>query len=714
MSVINTNVKALAAQESMRSSNLSLSQAMERLSTGKKINSAKDDAAGLAITNRMTSQIRGIAKAIGNTNDAISMSQTAEGALGNVSDILQRMRELAVQAATGTLNDTDRSSINLEVSQLRTQIDNIASTTNHNNIKLLDGSNQSMVIQTGTNSGDTMKIGFGSVKTKDIGIGSKAFLQSTNGTYTAATNFAAFSASSLYLNGVAVGASLAADDNASNATAAASAIAKAAAINRVANLSGVYAKAEANFVAGSAMSVAATVSSGVITINGVATDTISTSLDTSLTRKTVVAAINAKSAITGVVAVDTEDDNLGVTLSAADGRNIDIASDVASGTTGIKTSGTATYVGSYSLYTLDGRDITVGSKEGNSAIEKFSGIQTGTYKSDTALFTSYDRTSQAAVPDSATTGLLNANSMVINGVQIGAALTTDDTASYDGGVNANASSSVRAASAIAIAAAINRSSAQTGVKAVAAPNIVRNLDATAFTANAASGNPKIFLNGETFTVNTKTLNGLIDSINAYSGQTGVVASQWGEGLQLTAADGRNISLGSSVSAVNLGLGSATIGATSDGTAAVTWVGSVNLVSDNAFTVKAGSNGVTNLELLGFRQGSFGASKNGLKINQVDVSTQSGAAQALAAIDSALNTVSAAQANSGAINNRLDMIINVLSESTQNMQASRSRIMDTDYATETANLAKQQIITQAATAMLAQANQSSQSILSLLK
>ena len=714
MSVINTNVKALVAQESMRSSNLSLSTAMERLSTGTKINSAKDDAAGLAITNRMTSQIRGMAKAVNNVNDAISLTQTAEGALGNVGDILQRMRELAVQSATGTVTDTDRGSINAEVTQLRAQIDDIASKTNHNNIKLLDGSAQGLVIQTGTNSGDQMKLGFASVKTKDIGIGSKAFLQSANGTYTSGTNFDAFSASALYLNGVAVGASLATDDNASNASGSASAIAKAAAINRVASLSGVYARAESNMVAGSAMSVAATVSSGVITINGVATDTISTSLDTSLTRKTVVAAINAKTSITGVTAFDTQDDNLGVTLTAADGRNIDIASDVASGTTGIKTSGAATYVGSYSLFTLDGRDITVSTKEGNTATEKFSGLQTGTFKADTAMYTTYDRTSQAAVPTSATTGLLNSNSMVINGVQIGAALTTDDTASYDGSVNANASSSVRAASAIAIAAAINRSSAQTGVKAVAAPNIVRNLDATAFTANAASGNPKIFLNGETFTVNTKTITGLVDSINAYSGQTGVVASQWGEGLQLTAADGRNISLGSSVGAVNLGLGSATIGGTSDGTAAVTWVSTVQLVSDNAFEVKAGSNGVSNLEALGFRQGTFGASKNGLKINQVDVSTASGATQAITAIDSAINTVSAAQANSGAINNRLDAIINNLTEGSKNMQASRSRILDTDYATETTNLAKQQIIQQAATAMLAQANQSSQSILSLLK
>ena len=108
MSVINTNLKALVAQESMRSSDLKLSAAMERLSTGSRINSAKDDAAGLAISNRMTSQIRGMAKAIQNTNDAISMTQTAEGAYKGVNDILARMRELSVQSATGTMNDNDR------------------------------------------------------------------------------------------------------------------------------------------------------------------------------------------------------------------------------------------------------------------------------------------------------------------------------------------------------------------------------------------------------------------------------------------------------------------------------------------------------------------------------------------------------------------------------------------------------------------------------
>ena len=139
MSVINTNVKALVAQESMRTSNLSLSQAMERLSTGSKINNAKDDAAGLAITNRMTSQIRGMAKAINNVNDAISLTQTAEGALGNINDILQRMRELAVQASNDTNNNEQRSYLDLEFQQLKQQIVQIADNTEWNGFPLLSG-----------------------------------------------------------------------------------------------------------------------------------------------------------------------------------------------------------------------------------------------------------------------------------------------------------------------------------------------------------------------------------------------------------------------------------------------------------------------------------------------------------------------------------------------------------------------------------------------
>jgi len=708
MSVINTNVKSLAAQESMRSSNLSMSQAMERLSTGKKINSAKDDAAGLAITNRMTSQIRGIAKAIGNVNDAISMTQTAEGALGNVSDILQRMRELSVQSANGTNNDADRASLQLEVSQLKDQIQKIATSTNHNNIKLLDGSAQNITIQNGAGSDDKMKIDFSSMQTKDIGVGSKATVTSTGGVYAAGTN-AALTAGSLFLNGVAVGASLATDDMASYSQAASSAIAKAAAINKVSALSGVYAKAGATvFGGGIAMTSGSTAASGTLTINGVETDTFATSTDNSITRKAIVVAVNAKSGETGVVATDTGDDNLGVSFTAADGRNIVIArTTITSAATGIVA---GTYVGSYNLYTLDGRDINVSFVDGTQDSEAMSGLRNGTYKSDQALMTTSIRASAAlgTAPSDTTTGTLQSNSLIINGVAIGQAVSTDDTAT-----DTTATSSTRASSAIAIAAAINRSASQTGVTASAAPNVLRGQGFTA--ANSAI---TLYLNGQSIGINQGSRNGVIDQINQYSNLTGVVASAWGTGIQYTAADGRNISIATtSAASAQIGLTNITVGGATTsaaGTSAVTFISQVTLKSDNAFTIKAGSHGIANLELLGMRQGTFGAADNGLKINQLDISTVAGASQAMVAIDAAMATVNTAQSKAGAVGNRLDSVISNLSEMNQNMQASRSRILDTDYAIETTNLAKQQIIQQAATAMLAQANQSSQGILSLLK
>ena len=703
MSVINSNLNALAAQESSRSSGLKMSQAMERLSTGLKINSAKDDAAGNSIAVRMTSQIRGMAKAIQNTNDAISMTQTAEGAYGNVSDILQRMRELAVQASSGTNTGSDRQSMQLEVTQLKQQIDDIANKTNHNNIKLLDGSAQKVVIQTNTNSSDTMALSFGSVKTKDIGVGSRATLSAAGGTL---TNMGVITANTLLINGVAVGSSKAVDDNASPATdAASSAIAKSAAINAVSSLSGVYAKADVNTVSGSAMT--ATASTFTITLNGVTTSSITTTTDTSLNRKLITNAINAMAAQSGVTATDTGDDTLGVTLSAADGRNI-VTTTTATSITTVGIAASTTNIGSFSLYTLDGRSInvdTVTGADGATAISH-SGLKVGTFQADTALMTSFLRASPAstAAPATTTTGLLDNSTMIINGVTIGQALTTDDTAS-----DTTATSSTRAASAIAIAAAINRSTNLTGVTASATPNIIRG---TGFTASTAS-NYTLALNGTSITVNTQTRNGAIDSINAYSGQTGVVASAFGDGVQLTAQDGRNITLSSTSGvAANFGLAGVTLGTSI--TAATTFYSQVTLSSANKFTVQAGKTGVDNLQNLGFRQGTFGGSDNGLKVNQLDVSTVSGAQQALVALDAALNTVAQAQATSGAYGNRLDVVINNLTESSQNITASRSRITDTDYAVETTNLARQQIISQAATAMLAQANQQGQMVLSLLK
>ena len=710
MSVINTNVKALVAQESMRSNNLKLSTAMERLSTGLRINSAKDDAAGLAISNRMTAQIRGMAMATRNANDGISMAQTADGAYGQVSSMLQRMRELAVQAATGSVTSDDRASIQLEIDELKAEIQNVAEKTSFNGIKLLDGSSQSIKLQTGTNEGDTISVGFNSVQVKDIGSGDSPALTSVGGS---AATFSKFTAGTLTINGVAVGQSLHEDDTASHGdrgtagsanVVAASAIAKAAAINRVSGQSGVYAKVNSTTVLGTAMTLAAT-ASGHIAVNGVSTSIISLNgVSNELNRQTVTEAVNALSGQTGVTAINTGDDKRGVILVAEDGRNIELTiSGVTAATTGLGTSG-ATYVGTYSLYSIDGSPIEI-SHDTTTSVAEFqsTGLRVGTYESGYAV----TATTERAAATSANTVTMSGDTLKINDIAIDAARGTDDTASPGDVGNFR----FRSASAIAIAAAINRTSDLHGVTAKAEPNVLRG---TGFTASGTSGT--ISINNTVMLVQSEIggLDNIVTTINKYSGSTGVVASRWGEGMELRAEDGRTITIGSAVHTVaSLGLtGVTAIGTTS--AAAVGYFGTVSLTSDKAFSVERGSQGSAVFENLGFREGTFGGDYTGMKVAEVDVTTQLGAGQAITAIDAALQDVSSAQARSGAFQNRLDAVVSVLGESSENASAARSRILDTDYATETTALAKAQIVQQAATAMLAQANQQQQSVLALLQ
>ena len=171
MSVINTNIKSLVAQDSLVQVNRRLSTAMERLSTGSRINSAKDDAAGLAISTRMEAQSRGLTMAIKNANDGISLMQTSEGAMDEVTNILQRMRELSVQSVNGTNNAADRAALDAEVQQLKEEIDRISTTTEFNSQKILDGSFKDKVLQIGDKAYQTMDISIASVHTSDLGMG---------------------------------------------------------------------------------------------------------------------------------------------------------------------------------------------------------------------------------------------------------------------------------------------------------------------------------------------------------------------------------------------------------------------------------------------------------------------------------------------------------------------------------------------------------------
>ena len=156
---INTNVVSINAQRNLGLSGGSLATSMQRLSSGLRVNSAKDDAAGLAIAERMSTQVRGFAVASRNANDGISLAQTAEGALGKVGDMLQRMRELAVQSGNATNSKSDREALNAELVQLRSEVDRVAKTTSFNGSKLLDGGFTGGVFQVGANAGDNITVG---------------------------------------------------------------------------------------------------------------------------------------------------------------------------------------------------------------------------------------------------------------------------------------------------------------------------------------------------------------------------------------------------------------------------------------------------------------------------------------------------------------------------------------------------------------------------
>jgi len=500
MSVINTNISALAAQGSLRKTGINSATSMERLSTGIRINSAKDDAAGLAISTRMTANIRGMATAIRNSNDGISLTQTAEGSLSAIQDNLQRIRELAVQSANSGNSQSDRDSLNLESKQLISEIDRVSTNSTFNGSKLLDGTfkDQDFQVGAGNDLTDRIRISIGSAKASALGTIGVSSSTASTAAAGFSTNSTALSAGDLAINGFAISAT--SSDGISNTSSNGSAIAKANAINASTSLTGVTAKA-------------------------------------------------------------------------------------------------------------------------------------------LATTTSFTITSGATAPSTAT-GAVSAGTITINGVDIGAL--------------AAQSTTVNGERTEQIVAAINAKSAQTGVTA--------SVDAAAVTK-----------------------------------------------FILTAADGRNITTTFANTTGLAGMTAATTTATAKVVLSTTPGTSTTVTvtgTDAGKTAVFGSGSPT----LTFTSDSSSAQT----VSAVDLSSQSGAQSALTILDKAIDTVTNSRANLGAYQNRFEAAISNLEVTSTNLQASRSRILDTDYAKETTNLAKAQIVQQAATAMLAQANQSAQSVLALLK
>ncbi len=504
-SVINTNIGSLTAQRNLSMSQASLATSMQRLSSGLRINSAKDDAAGLAISERFTTQIRGLNQAARNANDGISLSQTAEGALGEIASNLQRIRELAVQSANSTNSASDRVALDQEVQQRLAEIDRVATQSSFNGQKILDGTFGNATFQVGANVGETISVGL-----------------------------------STSMRGTAIG-------------------------------------------------------------------------------------------------------------------------QIATGTSSV--------------------EVTTANLTGTGTIQVGSG-------------------------DAKTVGLATQGSAV--GQSVG--------------------------SAYAKAAAINAAGVS-GLTATATNNIEFGIAAT--TGTAAGDTYSLRINGQdVFAAYDQNASGVLsaqqitDAINVQANNTGVTATLTGGNLRLSAADGRDINIaqafgGAAAGGITGGTGgSSTVNGVvyRDGTldATIANAGAYSTVdaavNGGTLTLTATENIVVTGDgvIMGFAAANTTIAKDTTTISSANVLTVAGANNTLNRVDAALTSVSTLRSTFGAIQNRFESVIANLSTTAENLTASRSRIQDADFAAETANLSRSQILQQAGTAMVAQANQLPQGVLALLR
>lgn len=571
--VINSNIMSLNAQRNLTLSQNDLNTSMERLTSGKRINSAADDAAGLSISNRMTSQVRGLNQAIRNANDGVSLIQTAEGALDESTNILQRMRELSIQSANGTYDSGNRSTLNAEVKQLISELDRISETTAFNGQKILDGSLGNVDLQVGSEANETITMQIGSMDSSTLGSGG------------------------------------------------------------------------GGDITGTAMSAVPPAPAGNVTING---QTItSAEFATATTLEDTVNLINTK--VSGVEAstfVELKSDAAGDGVLSA-GESFDVTVTLNDGTTK-----------SFSVIETGSMDEFV-----NAINEKADGAVTASTDADGKLvLTAENAASIATVDDS-------------DGAGGGASGTTDGTK--------NASLSLTDTDGEKKITIQYATAADADVLGINTRTDSGDITGSAAAAFGAVAKGDVTINGVVLDELTATddadgngtagqVGDLVAHINRFSGETGVVASLSGTELQLNSVDGSEISLDYR-----------------DSSAA-------------AMKTAFGMNETNNAQ-------AFGAT-----VSKIDISTADGAQKAIGIIDKALEQINSTRGDLGAVSNRLDFTVNNLANVSENVAAARSRIEDADFAAESAALSRAQVLQQAGTAMLAQANAAPQQVLSLLQ
>lgn len=549
---VNTNVASLNAQRTLGGSTNALSTSLERLASGSQINSAKDDAAGLQISNRLTSQINGLSVAVKNASNGVSIAQTAEGAMKESTNIMQRMRDLSLQSANGSNSDSERTALQQEFNSLSGELTRIAETTTFGGQKLLNGDMGNTSFQIGASANETVSFGL-----SDVSAGA------LRGSHSSAT---------------VAGAEP--EDMKAGVTA-----------NTV----------RFGETAGTLKPV---VAAETLSINGTQIKLDDTS-GASLT--TITAEINKSTATHGVTAFET--------------------------TTGLSFTSTK-----------------------NASISGLSSLE----------FTN-DTINLAAAKDDSVLGF--AGNISVNGtiVEVKNTENLDDIAG-----NLKTALGTGADATVTDGRLILTSANGTAIKLADEDGnggILGKLGLSAGTTQAKlADNTSITLNGtEVKLAKGSDMESIVTAINTAS--TGVSASK-----------------------------------NEDGT--------LSLFSQNDFTVADGSAG-TGLAALGLDAGKTAAVSQESSVANLDITTAEGAQQAIQVLDGAMQQVDSERAKLGAVQNRFESTISNLQNVSENASASRGRIMDTDYAAESANLAKNQIMQQAGTAMLAQANQLPQAVLSLL-
>lgn len=682
--VINTNVASLNSQRQLLSSGNALDRATERLSSGQRINSAKDDAAGLAISNRMTSQIRGLDQAIRNANDGVSLIQTAEGALQETTNILQRMRELSIQSANGIYSDADRKTLDAEVQQLILELDRIANSTSFNGQKLLDGSLGKVDLQVGADAGQTITMKIPAMDAKTLGMGFVG-VDMLGGQIDLSTLL--INENDILINGQSIAKSLE-SYNGFNivgppAVAAQTLDKLVDLINK--NVLGIDASTYAQATATAA-------GTGVLE-SGQVFQVAITKLDGTLTT---IQVSNTKNIQELAEKINTESGGL---LNATVGENSKLSIAGLNVSQFVITDGSlpansaggsinGTYAGRLVLESEHGDPITI--TRGS----------TGTLAQLNSLgFRENTNAGQIEGVGITTPAVAwNVGDLTINGVII----TNKDTDSLLGKINA-----------------INASQQDTGVTASVFSSTTLDfggIDLTAITA-------PLLMNGEPIDIDgLTTIADVVAAFNAKTDVTGISASLLGTRVVL---EGNSAAITFGVDATNTGLAdlngealqiqSGTGARTTISATTETVPGGIRLTSANGspISVKLGPNAVAAtmglLESNVTAEGAFGTAIASISIDSVQ-----GAQKALGVIDNALTTINDARSQLGAINNRLDFTMSNLANVSEKTSASRSRIVDADFAAETAALSRAQVLQQAAQAMLAQSNARPEQVLQLLR